>query len=368
MQAWAQGWTGGQTGRPTPVPAGQIEPTTAYREGVPSSKTVPILVVAAIVLLGGGLTAYLLLRSEPEDPAPGGGRAETEQPDAGRTSIGGSGGGIVENADTPADAARGRKGQSPARGSGATKDNVPRPDTATAAPAGMIAVKGGAFLMGRKDGHNWERPQHRCTVGDFYLDVDEVTRGEFAAFLDSPAGKALRRQKPWARYKASAADRDLPVTRVTWAEADAYCRSEPGRRLPTEAEWEYAARGPKHDGLYPTGAAPPGPEVAHFSRAGRKLDAPRARGQAFGGVSDLIGNAAEWVQDSFALYTKQCGKTRKPPRHLARFRVIRGGGFGDSDLKRLTATFRIPQNPTTFRWKSVGFRCARDKTPKSTTR
>jgi serine/threonine-protein kinase len=356
MQEWAQSWTGGMTGQqggppgapgrtgidgaPTPLPVGQIEPTTAYRDAAPRSKTVPFLIVAVIVLLGGGVTAYLMLRSGPDETGPGGGQAKEEQADAGRRS-GGGGSKIAETLDA------------------APTSDAGRPDRAPAAPAGMVAVKGGTFLMGRKDGHTWERPQHRCTVGDFHLDADEVTRGEFAAFLDSPAGAAIRRQEVWAKFKVSDADRDLPATHVTWAEADAYCRSVPGRRLPTEAEWEYAARGPSHDGLYPTGAAPPGPEAAHFSRPGKKLTTPRARGQALGGISDLIGNAAEWVQDTFALYTAQCGKTRKPPRHLARFRVIRGGGFGDSDLKRLTATFRIPQDPSKFRWKSVGFRCAR---------
>jgi formylglycine-generating enzyme required for sulfatase activity len=277
-------------------------------------------------------------------------------------------------------------GSGRATGAAATKaDSKPalaaRPDSGpgkgpTAVPAGMVLVKGGTFTMGRDDGGKLEKPAHPCTVADFHLAEREVTREEFAAFLGTPAGKAIAEKPEWkelrlhrgapegreqAQFKPAKNDAQLPVVRVTWEEADTYCRAA-GRRLPTEAEWEYAARGAGHTSLYPGGELPPDAEHANYTRDKASPAALRPACKPLDGLRDMIGNAGEWTADLFGYYTKQCGKLRTPPvkgkAKPAPYRVIRGGGFDENDPTHLTATYRIPQEPSAFRWQSVGFRCA----------
>jgi len=246
------------------------------------------------------------------------------------------------------------------------KPEKPTPDAAAqkpAAPEGMALVKGGAFTMGHDEGSKYERPAHPCKVADFYMDVREVTWQKFQAFLRSEAGAKLRARKPWAGKKEVPPVRQsLPVTGVTWAEADLYCRSQPGRELPSEAQWEYAARGPERAWLYPGGDAPPETAHANFSRSKKSAATLRQASAPLHGFSDLCGNAAEWVRDRLSVYTAKGCEFRKPPARaaLARYRVIRGGGFDDHDPARLRATYRIYQDPKTFRWKSLGFRCVKE--------
>jgi serine/threonine-protein kinase len=312
-------------GGPTPVPAGQVQPTTASRQRGRSSRTVALLIGLGVVALagGGGLAAFLLTRTPEPKPTPKPKLAVDPTPSVKRQDA------------------------------GRTPDTTAVTETQAAENAGtrgMLLISGGTFRMGRDRGTRLERPAHGCIVKSFYLETDEVTRAEFAAFLDRREGRALRASKRWQTFDAST-DPDLPITGVSWEEADLYCRSG-GRRLPTEAEWEYAAR---RGGA---GLDPPGPEHANFRRARGDKGSLRPASAPLHGLSDMIGNAAEWVQDRFGWYTRTCGKTKRPRPPAHSYRIIRGGGFDDHDPKRLTAAFRLPQPPT-FRWKSLGFRCAR---------
>jgi eukaryotic-like serine/threonine-protein kinase len=241
-----------------------------------------------------------------------------------------------------------------------TKRVAARPDAAVA-PAGkvakVLAIKGGVFTMGRGDGSGIEKPTHSCTVADFSLDVAEVTREEFAAFLKSAGEIAAR--KEWQDFKAAGVEAKLPVVMVSWQEADAYCRAA-GKRLPTEIEWEYAARGASHTSIYPGGDLPPDADHANFKRSADEKTTLRPASKPIDGLCDMIGNAAEWTADRFGLYTATCGKRKPFPKVPSTFRMIRGGGYDEHDPRGLTATFRIPQHPTNFRWRSVGFRCAED--------
>jgi serine/threonine-protein kinase len=330
---------------PTPI-AGQLTPTTANRPGE-RSKLAPIVVATVAALaIGGSIAAYFLLRDpKPVRPAVADAAPPPARKDAGRPA---------PRPDTARPVAAERKDAGAAKPAG---------------EAGMVKLAGGKFRMGRADGSAVERPPHTCTVEDFLLDEREVSLEEWAAFLATPEGRELaataKAAKPPHDWSGAAgargAEAQLPVTMVTWSEASAYCASK-GKRLPTEKEWEYAARGPTHDGLYPAGKEPPGPEVANWSRSKvvpAKLR-PASQSQAVGGLKDLIGNAGEWVADAFGGYTAKCDKRAKPNPQLAKFRMIRGGGFDDVDPTHLTATYRIPQDPTSFRWKSVGFRCAKN--------
>ena len=309
---------------------GQVPPT--LQDPPRRSKAVYVIVGLVLVLGAAGLLVYRALGpDDPQAPAPG---VAAKPPDGQQLARPG-----------PPKEARADQGE-PAG-----------PDSA-AAIQGMLLVKGGRFTMGYDRGSKDERPAHPCQVDDFLIDLDEVTRGEFAVFLASPAGRELRSKRQWKSYKVAPAARALPVTNVTWAEADSYCRSRPTGQLPSEAQWEYAARGPRHRWLYPGGAKPPGAAFANYTRPGKPAALRRASAPLHG-LRDMCGNAAEWVRDSLTVYTARgCAHRKRPTsRGMDRFKVIRGGGFDDHDPARLRATYRIYQDPRTFRWKSLGFRC-----------
>jgi eukaryotic-like serine/threonine-protein kinase len=324
--------------RMTPVGSGQLQRTTESRNRDERPPRWPLIVGAVVVVaVAAGVGVFLLKR-------PHGGDS------------GGSGSGTGSAIATGSGSGTGAAVRAPDARAAARDSAV-----AATGPAGMVLVKGGPFQMGRDDGEKLEAPAHPCEVADFYLDVAEVTAGAFAAFLRSEAGAPFREQSTWKGFAPEGEAATLPVVRVNWEEAAAYCKAEPGRRLPTEAEWEYAARGPQHEALYPSGDKPPGPEAANFSRGETKASLRPASAVAVAGLKDMIGNVSEWVDGTFGGYiSASCKAWRKPLPRWKGAHVLRGGGFDDSDQNRLTATFRIPQNPKTFRWKSLGFRCARN--------
>jgi len=222
------------------------------------------------------------------------------------------------------------------------------------APAQL--VQAATFTMG--DGE--ESPLRTVYVDAFYLDRFEVTTARFAKFLEATG--AVSEPEGWDEAKA-AASRELPVVGIDWPEADAYCRWA-GKRLPTEAEWERAARG-KDARVYPWGNDAPSAARARFStsasgpyQGGLALVGSHAEGQSSEGVQDLAGNASEWVADwyspSFA-----SGDVRNPKGpESGPGRGIRGGGWQEpaERLRSAKRFFAAPDN----RADDLGFRCARD--------
>lgn len=216
-------------------------------------------------------------------------------------------------------------------------------------PPGMVLVPGGTYMMGRDGGDEYEGPPHSVDVKPFFLDKTEVTNKQYAEFVQatgykSPAG--------WGGSSYKVGTGDLPVDTVDWADARAYA-DWANKRLPTEAEWEFAARGT--DGrLYPWGTEwVPGRAYT----ADSKLLTLQPVGSAPDGASpfgilDLCGNVAEWCSDNFSPYP---GSTAVP-KDLT-FKIVRGGNLG-SPKERATTSFRNWYPPE----KSVeglGFRCAK---------
>jgi formylglycine-generating enzyme required for sulfatase activity len=227
--------------------------------------------------------------------------------------------------------------------------------------APMVLVPAGEFTMGSPQGDDDEQPVHRVFLDSFYLDTFEVTNGRFAKFV-----AAIQSEPPWgfADQDTPVLHAEQPVRWVTWLEAQGYCLWA-GKRLPTEAEWEKAARGT--DGrTYPWGPEPPTPAHAVFGlKEGAETVAPigdREKGISPYGVHDLAGNLYEWVTDWYddAFYTPQPTVNPRGPAE-GTTKVQRGGSYINSPY-RLRATFRTKGDPTEHD-PHVGFRCAQDAPP-----
>jgi len=218
----------------------------------------------------------------------------------------------------------------------------------------MILIPGGTFMMGdtQGDGNSDEKPTSRVSLDPFWLDRTEVTSAQFARFVRAGG---YRPQGEWQR-EAGGKDQH-PVVFVTWHDAVAYCRWA-GKRLPTEAEWEYAARGA--DGRkYPWGNAWDESRARFSEKRGSETTAPVGSyptGASPFGVLDLAGNVWEWTSSLYKPYPYVTGDARGDLAPTGS-RVVRGGSWGD-DPGDLRSTYRAWLDPAS-RFNVLGFRCAR---------
>nr|WSW65064.1 ergothioneine biosynthesis protein EgtB [Streptomyces sp. NBC_00995] len=274
--------------------------------------------------------------------------------------------------------------------------SAPEPPRAagTDIPAPEVLVPGGPFIMGTST-EPWaldnERPAHRREVPGFFLDSTPVTCGAYRAFIEDggyteprwwqPEGWAMVREHgltaplfwhrdagQWLRRRFGVTEpvpADEPVLHVSWYEADAYARWA-GRRLPTEAEWEKAARHDPASGRsrrYPWGDEDPTPERANLGQRHLR-PAPAgayAAGRAPSGAGQLIGDVWEWTSSDFLPYPgfapfpyREYSEVFFGPEH----KVLRGGSFA-VDAVACRGTFRnwdLPVRRQIF----AGFRTARD--------
>jgi iron(II)-dependent oxidoreductase len=247
---------------------------------------------------------------------------------------------------------------------------------AQAAP--LVTIPAGDFTIGSKriddDPYGlWtqfddtELPQQRVRLDEFAIDRDEVSLGEYLAYLDRerrhPA-EELQKLLWHVITVHSVSDQTLarwPALYVTWHDARGFCGSQ-GKRLPTEAEWEKAARGP--DGLlFPWGDASPDAERAMFGQHHvheipilSAVDS-HAAGRSPYGLHHMAGNVAEWVHDWFGL-DYYAYMPRKNPAGPAsgRYKGVRGGSWKSNIIMLRTAT-RSGFSPDQ-RSPTIGFRCA----------
>jgi formylglycine-generating enzyme len=224
--------------------------------------------------------------------------------------------------------------------------------------APMVLIPVGEFTMGSDKGDDDEEPVHRVFLDSFYLDKFEVTNGRFAKFVE-----AVQSEPPWgfADKETPVLRQDQPVRWVNWMEAMGYCLWA-GKRLPTEAEWEKAARG-SDARIYPWGNDPPTLAHAVFGlKEGSDTVSAignRDKGKSPYGVHDLAGNLYEWTTDWYdeQFYRKNPAINPRGPAEGSA-KVQRGGSYINGAY-RLRSSFRTKGDPTEHD-PNVGFRCALD--------
>ena len=248
----------------------------------------------------------------------------------------------------------------------------------------MALIPGGSFQMGDRLDRRWNAlPVHKVELDSFYMDVHEITVGQFKWFLKQSGYQPEAVKQGWDinRFwnvveKYSPADQH-PVVYVSWYDAAAYAKWA-GKRLPTEAEWEYAARGGLKDRRYPWGNGEPTGKGCNFADKnadavlrgmdpdfdwanldvddGYAFTAPVGSFAPNGyGLYDMAGNVWEWCQDWYGEDYYNNSPTKNPPGpSIGEYRVLRGGSWGnDTNDLRVAGRLNDPYGRSYF----GGFRC-----------
>ncbi|HEU4388823.1 MAG TPA: SUMF1/EgtB/PvdO family nonheme iron enzyme [Blastocatellia bacterium] len=227
----------------------------------------------------------------------------------------------------------------------------PPSTTAAAAPEGMVYVEGGIYYVGRKDGDLYAQPQHTVTLAPFYIDRTEVTNAEYKRFVDERLHPV---PEGWVDGHFPPGMENAPVINVSWQDAADFARWA-GKRLPTETEWEAAARGKGDERIYPWGNE--WRDLAANMGTQGIVDVGRYKaGASPCGALDMIGNVWEWTSDEFHLYAGNDNPmpTLKPG---VTYRVSRGGAY-DSQQK-VDASYRGFLDADKG-YPKVGFRCVKN--------
>ncbi len=238
--------------------------------------------------------------------------------------------------------------------------------------AEMVKIPAGKFMMGSTE-EDREKPVHEVTLSDYCIDKYPVTNGQYRKFCDAtgrdyPPDPSFSGMPDYFTKNA-----DYPVVNVSWEDAQAYCEWA-GKRLPTEAEWEKAARG--QDGRkYPWGnAGPDGSQCNYadkrsgFDWANQSVDDGYAQtspvkqypaGASPYGVMDMAGNVWEWCNDWYSAdyYKRSPAEGLRGP-DFGSCRVLRGGSWSDLPVV-MRCAYRYWDVPS-YRYGSIGFRCAVD--------
>jgi len=233
----------------------------------------------------------------------------------------------------------------------------------------LVVIPGGTSYRGSNDGNRDEMPRHQITINSFAIDVHPVTNEQFVRFLEVMGGEKDHNHNDIIRLKESRIKRSggkvsiesgylkHPVVGVTWYGALAYANWV-GKRLPTEVEWEIAAKGGEENALYPTGDDIEKTQANFFSSDTIAVQSYPANGY---GLYDMAGNVYEWCQDwyGYNYYETSIQEPINPKGPIQGvYRVLRGGCW--KSLKEdLRCSRRHRNNPGTMN-STYGFRCAAD--------
>lgn len=291
-----------------------------------------------------------------------------------------------------------RQGEPPAVLS-PTAPPLPEAPVQPPCPEGMARIPAGQFFMGsdEPDAVPMEKPSHNVALNAYCIDTHEVTLMDYQACSDKGQCRRAPRHVDWPNITEAQKEtygpacnanhpegrKNHPVNCVDWQMADTYC-NQTGKRLPTEAEWEFATRGP--DGrIYPWGDEPPthkhlnacGAECVAWAREreeelgalyeaddGFATTAPVGSfplGKSKFGPEDVAGNVFEWVADWGAPYTSDSQRNPKGPATGER-KIVRGGGWNGAHQNWLRPSFRFAADPQ-MKSHGFGFRCASDIPP-----
>lgn len=221
---------------------------------------------------------------------------------------------------------------------------------------GLVLIPGGEFLMGL-DSEGDHSPAHKVYIDAFYVDKHEVTNAQYLRFCEETG---RRRPEFWGMdgFRCGPEYPNHPVVGVHWYDATLYAEWC-GKRLPTEAEWEYAARGGLVDMRYPNGDTLQ-PSDGNYNKSDKGGPVAVGSYPANGfGLYDMQGNVVEWVSDFYApdYYSSSPAANPQGPE-LGGFRVIRGGGWhSGASCNRVYYRNALPAGWVDF---NVGFRCVKD--------
>lgn len=251
--------------------------------------------------------------------------------------------------EAPSDPSRGAESETDVAGGGTGGDDAAGAEAPP--PAGMIAIPAGIYLMGSPEGASLEeRPMHEVIVPALYADLTEVTHGAYRTCADAGACAPPKQDNPFCNARATDRD-DHPVNCIRWDDAAAYCAFV-GKRLPTEREWEYLARGGAERRSFSWGEEPASPTLACYMHTGTCKVASFPAG-AFG-LFDVSGNVWEWTASWYGPY---------PEEHATgQFRVYRGGSWSRRFPKWLRNELRNRYRPEETS-AALGVRCVQTKLP-----
>ncbi len=251
---------------------------------------------------------------------------------------------------------------------------LPDVPPADAAPQGMALIPAGSFQMGcvpqAFDPVPDQSPAHVVMLDAFYMDINEVTVAKYKVCVDAGACTAPPSGSKLNSYIWGVSGMEQnPVNGVTWKQADAYCKwTDAKGHLPTEAQWEKAARGGLECKSYPWGGPPDCDHAvwAWSPSAGAGCDGSstmpvgsKPKGKNGYGLQDMAGNVWEWVSDWYdPSYYGNSPSTNPAGPASGSEPVIRGGGYLDAFGWYLSVANRSPAAPT-LAFQDVGFRCAR---------
>jgi len=250
--------------------------------------------------------------------------------------------------NTAANAARKLMGEEPAP-SASTTQPPSQPQTPTVKPGEMVRVPAGEFIMGSDSGETDEKPVHRVYLDEYFIDKYEVTNEQYNQCVSAGSCSANGKFNSFT-------DPQQPVVGVDWNQADTYCKWA-GKRLPTEAEWEKAARGT--DGrTYPWGE---GIDCSRANYGDCKHGKTKPVGSYPSGASpygamDMAGNVWEWCADWYGYYQNSPNRNPTGPGS-GQSRVLRGGSW-IATPDHLRSSDRVLTNPTSWNYFS-GLRCVR---------